>query len=331
MTDPIQSISSIHNPLDWSAKTSPKEDLHAADATVASLYYQSTITSLAAPTPEKNQIAAKAESSETKKSFLGQAKDWLWGIFGWGQKQPASPINAENGEPSENESEENLFGGIPKLQEPDYHDHKRLAQTIADLNRELVHRLKDIAEFEEEMKKSSSGKLDKLLFLHLVESSLKQKELNHTRNLLAQEDFFHIHEKNKELQKAHFALIDAITSENKARGVLKWVNVGLTAVTVGGMAVAFALGGPVIPFALPIALLGKSSTLLSDGILKYRSDGKTGELVVIKQETKVNSADKREHLSEMQNGNADIGALMKKIRHLLDNQTKAERASFGRK
>jgi hypothetical protein len=330
--DPILATNSTLHPVTWSATPPAKEDLHAAEAEVASLYYQSTITSLAPAASEKNQTDLKVENSETKKSLFGRAKDWLWGIFGWGQKQPISELEAENAEILQSNNDEDPFAdGIPKLEKPEIDHQRRLAKTIADINRELVNRLKDIAEFEEEMKNSSVGELDRLIFLHLVESSLRQKELNHSRSLLAQEDLFEHHEKNKELQKAHFALIDALTSENKARGVLKWINVGLTAVTVGGMSLAFATGGGSLAVALPIALLGKSVTMVTDGILKYRSDGKTGDLVVIKQEMKTHSATKQDHLSEMQNSDTEVGALLKRIRRLLDNQAKAERASFSRR
>lgn len=329
--DPILATNSTLNPTAWSATPPAKEDLHAAEAEVASLYYQSTITSLAPAASAKNQEDLKVENTETKKSLLGRAKDWLWGIFGWGQKQPVSELEAETENLQNNTEEDPFADSIPRLEKPEIDHQRRLAKTIADVNRELVNRLKDIAEFEEEMKNSSVGELDKLIFLHLVESSLRQKELNHSRSLLAHEDLLEHHEKNKALQKTHFALIDALTSENKARGVLKWINVGLTAVTVSGMSLAFATGGSSLAVALPIALLGKSTTMITDGILKYRSDGKTGELIVVKQEMKTHSATKQDHLAEMQNSDTEVGALLKRIRRLLDNQAKAERASFSRR
>lgn len=316
------------------SKVPAKEELHAAEEEVASLYYLTTLKSLAAAqdTPQKHTVQA-TEKKAIEKSLLGRAKDWLWGIFGWGQKQPASELESETIINSENSDSDDLFaGGSPKLQPPETADHKRLSQSIAELNRELVNRLKDMAEFEEEMRKSSSSKLDKLIFLQLVHSSINQKKLKESSSLITQEELLGLHKKNQNLQKAHFSLVDAITSENKARNVLKWVNVGLTAITVGGSAIAFAVGGPlgILAVGMPLSLIGKGATMLSDGILKYRNDSKTGELVMIRQDTKANTSNITEKLSEMQICDSDIAALLKMIRQHLDNQSKAERASFGR-
>lgn len=328
MTDPIDSIH-IQNPYEWAIKASIKEHTLGAEETVASLYYQSSISSLASVKPETDQAALKIENTETKKSFLGRTKDWLWGIFGWGQQQPVSELESDDAS-IDDEADEDVLSGGPKLSEPEYKYQKRLSQSITDINRDLVNHLKEIAEFEEEMRKSSSGKLDKLLFMSLVDSSLRQKQLNHSRSLLAHEDLLDLHKKNKELHKAHFALMDSIDSENRTRGVLKWVNIGLTTMTVGGTAIAFASGGSALAIGMPIALLGKAGTMIFDGILKYKADGKTGDLIVIKQETKANAANERENLTQMQNLDGEIATLLKKIRQILDNQTKAERASFGR-
>jgi hypothetical protein len=332
MTDPISSAQSKRDPIEWSFHAYAKEDAHGADAQVASLYYQSTISSLAPQDQTVQASLLKVESAKTEKSIFSRAKDWLWGIFGWGQQQPVSDLDDDDddGDPIE-EDPEDPFSGGPKLSEPEFDQKRRLSQAISELNRDLVNRLKDIAEFEEEMRKSGSNKLDKLLFMNLVESSLKQKQLSQSRSLLAQEDLFELHKKNKELHKLHFGLMDTIDSENRTRGILKWVNVGLTAMTVGGMAIAFASGGSAVAIGLPIALLGKGGSMIFDGILKYKTDVKTGELGVLKQETKMNASNEREHLTEMQAMDGEVASLLKKIRHILDNQTKAERASFGNK
>ena len=72
--------------------------------------------------------------------------------------------------------------------------------------------------------------------------------------------------------------------------------------TVGGTAVAFAVSGPLGIFAvgLPLSYLGKGITTLTDGILKYQSDRKTGELFVVKQDRKANASDKQEEMAKMQ-------------------------------
>ncbi|HEV8051388.1 MAG TPA: hypothetical protein VGP47_02755 [Parachlamydiaceae bacterium] len=334
MIDPINASQSIKE-LPYYTGVPAKEDLHAAEAEVASLYYQSSIASLATPKVNQDQMEAKHDGANkaAEKSLLGRAKDWLWGIFGWSQPQPLSDIEAENVDHFEKIADEHdLAGGVPRLQAPEVSDRKRLSQSIADLNRDLVIRLKDMAEFEEEMKKGSAAKLDKFIFLQLINSSINQKNLKHASSNIAQEDIMHLHKKNQKLQKAHFDILDAVNSDNKIRGILKWVNVGLTAVAVGGTAIGFAFGGPVgiIAVGTPLSFLGKGASMLTDGILKYKNDGRTGNIVILRQQSKTNTEKKKDKLSDMQNTDSDIGALIKKIRHHLDNQTKAERASFGR-
>lgn len=335
MIDPIQP--SRPSNVWATAKGIPqKEELHAAEAEVASLYYQSSISSMAPPqtSQDKKEAAKDNNDKAVSKSLLGRAKDWLWGIFGWGQKQPVAEVaGSEKTEEVEyTRDEENLAGGVPRLQAPDTQQRSKLSQSISDLNRELVTRLKDMAEFEEEMKKSSAAKLDKFIFLQLINHSINQKNLKHASSHIAQEDIMHLHKKNQKLQKNHYAILDAINSDNNIRSILKWVNVGLTGLTVAGAAIGFALAGPagVIAVGTPLSFLGKGASMLSDGILKYKNDGRTGDLVIIRQQTKTNTDKKKDKLSDMQTADNDIGLLIKKIRHHLDNQAKAERASFGR-
>lgn len=329
MNNPIHISQSTHHPIDWALKGSIKEDLHGAEGEVASLYYQTTIASMAPANPKATQTVLKTESIETKKSILSRTKDWLWSIFGWGQPQPSS--NVSDDQLNEDGANEDLLIGGPKLPEPAYNYQKRLSQTLTDRNRDLVNHLKDISEFEEEMRKSSSGNLDKFFFMSLVESSLKQKQLSQSKSLLAQEELLDLHKKNKELHKKHFALMDSINSESWIRGILRWINASLTGATIGGTAIAFASGGTAFAICLPIALIGKSVGMIFEGILKYQSDGKTGKLIILKQETKKNTTNERERLSDMQMMDGEIAALLKKIKQLLDNQTKAERESFGQR
>lgn len=334
----VDSIQSSTAPLMWPNNDSEplslalptKEDLHAAEEEVASLYYLTSLKSLAEPPTQQNPAVKACEAKAIEKSFLGKAKDWLWELFGWTQKPPIPEVESESNQKNE-DIKDLASGGTPKLQPPEAKDQKRISQAISDLHRELGTRLKEIAEFEEEMRNSSSNNLDKLIFIHLVNSSLNQKKLKESGSLMAQEEVINLHKKNQELHKAYFNLVDLINSENKARGVLKWINVGLTAITVGGTFAGFAFGGPAGIFAvgMPLALMGKGSTMLTDGILKYKSDVRTGELVVVKQETKDNSSAITEKLSDRQ-ALQEVTGLLKSIRNLLDNQAKAERASFNR-
>lgn len=326
MIDPIHN--SNHKPIDWAWWTSDKEDLdlHGAEEEVASLYYQTTLSSMA-PTNSKTSLnEQKIETIETK-SILTRAKDWFWNLIGWGEAQPVP--ESEEEESIEDGTDDNPLSGGPKLPEPQSDHQRRLTKQISEHNRELSNRLKEIAEFEEEMRKSSTN-IDKSIFMYLVESNLRQKDLSHSRSLIAHEDLMALHKKNKELHKLQFGLIDSINDKNATKGILKWIKGGLTGFTVGGMAIIFASGGSAIAALMPIALLAKSPIMLFEGILKYQSDNKTGEMIVLKQEIKTNSANEREYLTEMQNLDADITKLLKKIREILDNQTKAERASFGK-
>lgn len=336
MTNPIHSSSFYQQTNDSvHPKGHAKEDLHSAEEQVASLYYQSSLTSLnpAQTAVEKTQILQVKEKKESEQSFLGKAKNWLWGIFGWGQKEPVVETAFDDIEtPDDSISKDLDEGGIPVLSPPDHLDKKRLSQAITDLTRELVSMQKNMVEFEEEMRKSPSSKLDKLIFIQLFNSSIKQKKIKESLSLIAQEDLMNLHKKNQELQKKNFSLIDAIHEENKWRNILKRVNAGLTGITIGGSAIGFALGGPVGFFAvgLPLSLIGKGSTMLTDGILKYQNDAKTGELLIVRQETKANNSRLDERLNDMQISDSDIATLLKLIRHHIDNQAKAERASFNR-
>lgn len=340
MVDPIRPSAHQFTPYrisdDAFLRTNGKEDTHAAEEEVASLYVTS-LQSLAQSldSPSKEQALEIHAQAEVDRSLLGKVKDWLWKIFGWGHS-PIAPTESQTEKIDNCESVSSetpvLTGGVPKLQAPEPMDQKRLSKAITDLNRNLVHRLKDMAEFEEEMRKSHSSKLDKLIFFQLVHSSIQQKKLKEISSLIVREDLMDIHKKNKGLQKQHFDLVDAINEENKARHILKWVNVGLTVIAVGGIAVGIVAGGVsgIVAVGTPLSFLGKGITTFSDGVLKYKNDAKTGELTLVKQEKKTNTNKKQDRISDMQTHDNAIAALLKIIRHHLDNQTKAERASFGR-
>lgn len=300
-------------------------DSDGAETVIASIYYQDTLK----PAEPKNLTADSASLQNgkkeiekslttTEKSFFSKAKDWLWSLFSWGQKTPAAVASSEM---------RGIVGtaddGTPRLEAP----NKQLAQT-----QELVWRLKDIAEFEEEMRQSSSTQLDKLIFLHLVSSSLLQKRLKEEMSIHAQQELMELYKKNKELQKTYYSVLDEINSRAKTNSILHWVNIGATAGIVGSVALAFATGGGSLVIALGLSLssLGKGGTMLSEGILKYKNDLETGKLFVITQETKGNSSHIQEELQAMGASGNEISELLKMIREHLENQSNAERASFGR-
>lgn len=347
----IPSITSTHNlneigVASLKAGHPEKRDLKNAEDQVASLYYRDTLSSLS-PSPdnqEKNVAAIDAKNKEIEKSFLDRAKDWMWGIFSWGQKlvgwgetEEVDGANAIAKEGSvENQTivsnQKNASGGTPQLEQPDTQTRKRISQAIADINRELVNRLKDMAEFEKEMEKSNSNQRDKLIFLHLVNSSLTQKKLKEAGSAIAQEELLDLHKRNQTLRKKHYDLIDTISDNEKKLGILNWINVGLTVAGVGSAAVAFALSGPFAIFGLglPLSYLGKGSTMLTDGILRYNNDNRTGELVLVKQETRANSSHQKDKLTHVQVTDEEITKLLKAIRQIMDIQTKAMSFSSGR-
>lgn len=299
----------------------------SAEAEVASLYYQSSIMSLAAPEtqPAKSAVtAAKVETSQPQKSWFGRTKDWLWGLFGLEKKQPTDASQTFDDE---------ILDGIPRLAPPETKENKRMARTIAELNREFVNRMKDIAEFEEEMRKSSSNDLDKMIFMQLVFSSLYQKDLKEDGNITAHQQVLAMHDRNKTLQKTYYDMLEEITRRAKTNEVLHWTGIGLTAGVVGALAVSFAIGGPVAVIgsvAIGLMSLAKGGTTMSEGILKYKNDRKTGDMFIIGQESKANSKRIDDEMGNMQMNDDDVGKLLKTIRHHLDNQSRAERANFGK-
>jgi hypothetical protein len=348
--DKIQSISSnpLLNetiPVSYKASIPEKRDLKNAEDQVAALYYRDTQSSLASTKDqEKRTISITTENKAIEKSFLDRTKDWIWEIFSWGQKligwgqaeevdsteSVANEVSLETESISSNKKIDS--SGIPQLEQPATQTSKRLSQAIADINRELVNRLKDMSEFEKEMDQSPPNKIDKLIFLHLIQSSLAQRKIKETSSIIAQEELLNLHKKNQNLRKKHYDLIDAIADNEKKLGILNWVNIGLTIAGVGSAAIAFAFSGPFSIFGLgtPLSFLGRGSTMLSSGILNYSKDKETGELVLVKQETRANSSNQKDKLTHVQVTDEEITKLLKAIKYVLDMQTKATSFSSGR-
>ena len=299
-----------------------------AEEEVASVWYQSSLKSMAEP--EKAAATTDASIQIEKKSavrnYLGRTKEWLWNLFGWSEKTTET-------EASEN-SPAATIGDLasPRLSSPEYTDKKRLKSTIAELNREFVYRLKDISEFEEEMRRSSSNQLDKMIFWELVYSTMLQKQLKEESGTEAQQELLKLHQNNEALRKTHYNLLEEINTRAKTEGVLHWTNIGLTVGLMGSIAAGFFTGGAsaLISAGTGMASLGKGATTLLEGILKFKNDRSTGQLFVVNQETKTNSNRINDELGNLQEIDEDIGTMLKMIRQHLDNQSQAERASFGR-
>lgn len=360
MNDTIQSLAGkaptgvppwhAESKIDTSKPFNPTKEKQEIDAKKAtSLYYMTTLSSLAEPlelSVEKQIEIPATESKIVEKSFMDRAKDWfwntkdwLWNMVGLGSMEAISETEAVadiekisetiDGPPAGNsaKSVDLSAGGIPQLERPDAEQKERLEKSIRNLRQELLKQ-KDITESLEEY---NTNQLDNIIFLRLIDHSIKQKKLKESASIQDQEDLLFLHKKNDGLRKAHYELVDAILAQNKTREVLKWINVGFSIVTVGGTAIAFAVGGPLglIGAALPLSMLGRGVNTIYDGILKFDNDNKTGELVPIKSESQSITSNKKEKMKHIQVTNEDIAELWKLIRGILDMQSKHERASFG--
>lgn len=350
MFDPIRSsLAPYHasHPLEMphATKASSKEDTHAAEQEIASLY-TSTLQSMAPKHEEKSKAKAlqAQENKVTERSLLGRMKDWMWGIIGWGKKQPptvdtpavesaadhpASEKVSQDSAKTTADKDATFASGVPVLEEPENVG----AQAMVDLHRDLVQREKEIAEFEEEMRNSTSFELDKRIFQSLIACSLRQKEHKEALSLTAKEELMTLHEKNRKLQKEHFSLIETINKDSKKLGILGWVNIGLSVVGIGGTLVALVASGGTgaIMVGVPLSYFGKAIVTGTEGVYKHRNDGRTRDLVGINYEKKRNTSKKHDKIDSVQGFARGIAEQIKKIRQHLDNQTKAERASFGRR
>lgn len=305
----------------------------SAEEEAASLYYVTTLKSLKASadapatTSSAQAVTANGEK-KSEKSFIGRVGDWLWGLLGMKKQQPEETAAAD----TNNAPAVQPLDRAPQLRTPNASDTSKLSKAVAELNRELVTRLKEISEFEEEMRKASSGQLDKMILVQFVSSSMAQKQLKEQSSVGAQEDLLDLHRKNKVLKQANYNLQQEIVDRARKNSILSWVNMGATVGIVGSLAAGFATGGAgtVFAFALPLFSLTKGGTTLATGALKYKNDTETGRLVGINQESKTNSTHMNDRLSVMHLNDEDIGTLLKTIRHHLDNQSQATRAMLGR-
>lgn len=313
MVDPISSVSSrpyIGTSYTYSDSVPEQKKANSAAAEASSLYYATTLQSL--------QPALSAKKEE--KSFLTGCIDWVKSLFGWGS--PTTAVSEEKNSVSAIKP----LGAIPQLPPAD----KRLAEAVSTLHRELAQQLKESADFEEELQKASSARMDKLVFVHLFKSSLLQRELKQGINLQAYDEIMERQQKNKDLRQATYAVIDEINRRAKTDSVLKWINIGTTGGTIASLALSFAIGGAtggigVLAVATPLLGIAKGSLTLSQGILKYQNDLETGKLYSLNHESKRNSTVIKDELQTMQMGDEEIASLLKAIRELIDNQSEAER------
>lgn len=320
----------VHQPAISPAKAPSKDDIENADEEVVSFYYLSSIQSLQASDNISSENAAKktaaTDTQPTRPSVLHRFSNWLWGLFGVSSSKENVSSTEEGGVPSQSAP------GIqsPHLQPPGEIGHDRLSKAIAELNKELLYRMKDTAEFEAEMLKSNSKKMDRLILVHIVAKSLDQKNLKEVISLEAHENVLDLQNRNKDLHKKYFRLIDDINATAKTNAVLHWVNVGTTAGIVGLLAVSFATSGAgaVLAIALPALNILKGGLTAAEGVLKYKNDLRSGELVMVNHQEKTNrNKITDEATTTIPFADDDISNLLKTIRHHLENYSKEARLS----
>lgn len=308
------------------SSTNPEVDTEAAEEEVVSLWYLSSIKSLqAVPSYESSNHTINVQASQKESSRFQKIRSWLRSWFG-GSKE--SEIAAQ---PETNSADKNTPAGLPgtpQLQSPEYMSNERLSKAIADLNKDLLYRLKDTAEFAEEMRKSNSRAMDRLILFQIISKSMDQKKLREEAGLEAHEHVFYLQKLNKELQQKHYRILDDIHAVSKTNEVLHWVNIGTTVGIVGTMAVGFATGGTGAVFAIALSALNilKGGLSGAEGILKYKNDRRTGEMTMVNSEMKANRSNITDKISTtLPFADEDISNLLKTVRHHLENYSKESR------
>lgn len=310
-----------------------KNENDSAEEEIVSLYYLSSIKSLQASavtsSEPQNSNVAGIESSKGEKTTFQRFTTWLWGLFGAG-KSKETAVNAAPEQAPIFDNTSSSVPSSPRLDPPDPMSNEKLSKAIAELNKELLFRMKDTAEFEEEMLKSNSKKMDRLILFHLVAKSLDQKKLKETASLEAHENVLELQNKNKELHKKFYLILDEINAAAKTNSILHWVNIGTTGGIVGLLAVSFATGGLglLLGVGLPALNILKGGLSAAEGVLKYKNDLRTGEMTLVSHSVKENRNQITDKVSTtLPFADEDISNLLKTIRHHLENYSKEARFS----
>lgn len=340
MIDPITAVRPLTDPSSAyavyeSSKMTPNDFQHdtiAAEEEVVSLWYLSSIKSLQATEPptgaavQKEAIGVQAVKNEP--SRLQKIRSWLSGWFGG---NTASEVENNSLPQDIISTVPSITAGLshsPQLQMPEPMSNERLSKAIADLNKDLLHRLKDTAEFAEELLKSNSNDMDRLILFHIVSKSMEQKKLKEGTGLEAHEHIFNLQRQNKSLHQEHYDLLDDLKATAKTNKRLHWISLGTTAGIVGTMAVGFATGGTGTVFAIAMPALNvlKGGLSATEGILKYKNDLRTGEMTMINHDVKANRGKISDKLNTtLSYGDEEISHLLKTVRHHLENYSKEAR------
>lgn len=339
MIEPITSRSSYNPvglwdsyPIQESEITQPRvatnESVDKSEEEIVSFYYLSTIQSMQAfENSNKESLVVDATTSQIRPSALKRLTGWIRGLFG---VSGAKELTAGSTEVEGVKDSTASTHRIPQLQAPEEIGNDRLSKAIAELNRELLYRMKDTAEFETEMLKSNSKKMDRLILVHIVAKSLEQKKLKEVISLEAHENVLELQNRNKDLHKKYFQLLEDINATAKTNRVLHWVNLGATAGIVGSLAVSFATSGAgaVLAIALPALNIVKGGLSTAEGLLKYEIDKYSGDLGFVNYQEKTTRGQISDKVSTtIAFADEDISNLLKTIRHQLENYSKEARYS----
>lgn len=308
-----------------------KDETDSAEEQVASFYYLSSIQSLQASavtsTGSQNSNVAGVESKKTEQTIFQRFSSWLLGIFGAGKTKETTSTDVQPHTDALNNTS-SAVPRSPRLDPPEPISNEKLSKAIAELNKELLYRMKDTAEFEEEMLKSNSKKMDRLILFHIVAKSLDQKKLKETASLEAHENVLELQNRNKELHKKFYLILDEINATAKTNSILHWVNIGTTGGIVGLLAVGFATGGTgaLLGIGLPALNIVKGGLSTAEGVLKYKNDLRTGEIIMVNHNVKENRNQITDKVSTtLPFADEDISNLLKTIRHHLENYSKEAR------
>lgn len=316
--DSISSANAPHAPT--------KDDMQKAQAQVAAMHYSQKIDTIESLAP-KHDDASKTvavEPAQEKKSLWRKIGDWFSKLW-HGDKQDSAENAAVQAQSTATSATVNQ---VQSTKNVELDDQKKLTKALLDLNRELTNRLKQSAEFEEEMRKSGTNKMDHLIFFHLIKFNLDQKENKETAGNLIHADIMTRNDKNKALHKLYYDLKEEIANGNKKAKIVKWANIGTTGAIVGSIALSFATGGvsTIISCALPLLSLGKGALTIAQGSLNHKNELETGKLFMVSHDTKRNSNHIEDDLETMQLNDSDIKTILEALRSNLENH--AETASL---
>ena len=337
MVDPISPLSSfVVTPpmdLDFHVKAvNPVLDEKENARKASSFYYASTLMSLQ-PLPnatEGQKIQdVSIQSNKSFSSVIQGCWNWVLGLFG-----KSSAQTVETDATTDQNTQVPPLSGAPRLQDPTEIDKNKLSKMIAELN-EHIHRMKDMSEFEEELRRTTSStksfQLDKLIINQYFIASMRQKISKEELGLDEQQNILRMHQQNKQLQEKYFSLLDEVKSRAQMTSLLGWINFGSTIGIVGALAVSFAITGPVAIIIVGLPALGVVKGVVSgaEGILKYKNNLKTGELFAIQEESNELMHQMKDGMEELKVCDEEISQILKTVREQLKNQSDAERIFRG--